>query len=592
MKILLLVTSFNGLSQRVHRELTLMGHSVSVEFAINEETMVEAVELFQPQLIISPFLKQKIPDSIWSKTVCLVLHPGIEGDRGPSALDWAISNRTAEWGVTLLQANEEFDAGDIWGTHNFDLRRAAKSSVYRREVTAYATQLIKQAVLDFECGNFKPRQLTYQGANVQGIERPLMRQTHRQISWDVDTTETIINKINSADSSPGVLDELLGEPCYIYGARASRLLKGKPGELLGQKNGWLCKASSDGAVWFCMAKQVNASDGRLNNIKLPAAQVLAALINTSGRKLKVKTLSEKINDIYWQESNQVAYLFFDIYNGAFDTDQCKELQSALKKLKRRRNKVIVLMGGDDFWCNGIQLNKIEASSDPAKEAMQNIIAIDDLIAEIIYSPKHITIAAVRSGAGAGGAIMPLACDKVILRDGVVLNPHYATMGLFGSEYWTYLLPRRVGEHKARVLMQNCLPVLASEAHSLGMADGLLSEDWDDFHQNIMLYAEQFTQRDIYQNFIKQKSKQLSLAEKTKPLKRYRQQELDIMRDCFMNPNSDFHNLRHAFVQKISPSHTPLNLARHRCKVNMHDKSIMPTNNIHDGLHPVTGEVPI
>jgi putative two-component system hydrogenase maturation factor HypX/HoxX len=29
------------------------------------------------------------------------------------------------------------------------------------------------------------------------------------------------------------------------------------------------------------------------------------------------------------------------------------------------------------------------------------------------------------------------------RAGAVLNPHYRLMGLHGSEYWTYTLPRRV-----------------------------------------------------------------------------------------------------------------------------------------------------
>ena len=39
----------------------------------------------------------------------------------------------------------------------------------------------------------------------------------------------------------------------------------------------------------------------------------------------------------------------------------------------------------------------------------------------------------------------LAADHVIARGDVVLNPYYGHMGgLHGSEYWTYLLPRRVG----------------------------------------------------------------------------------------------------------------------------------------------------
>jgi hypothetical protein len=49
---------------------------------------------------------------------------------------------------------------------------------------------------------------------------------------------------------------------------------------------------------------------------------------------------------------------------------------------------------------------------------------------------RLTIAALGANAGAGGAMMPLACDRIIVRDGVVLNPHYQTMGLHGSEYWT------------------------------------------------------------------------------------------------------------------------------------------------------------
>jgi putative two-component system protein, hydrogenase maturation factor HypX/HoxX len=33
-------------------------------------------------------------------------------------------------------------------------------------------------------------------------------------------------------------------------------------------------------------------------------------------------------------------------------------------------------------------------------------------------------------------MMALAADRVYARDGVVLNPHYKGMGLYGSEYWT------------------------------------------------------------------------------------------------------------------------------------------------------------
>jgi putative two-component system hydrogenase maturation factor HypX/HoxX len=86
------IHSFNSLAQRLYVELTRRGHEVSIEFDINDNVAIEAVALFRPDLIVAPFLKRAIPEAVWRERVCLVVHPGIPGDRGPSALDWAIMN--------------------------------------------------------------------------------------------------------------------------------------------------------------------------------------------------------------------------------------------------------------------------------------------------------------------------------------------------------------------------------------------------------------------------------------------------------------------------------------------------------------------
>ena len=46
------------------------------------------------------------------------------------------------------------------------------------------------------------------------------------------------------------------------------------------------------------------------------------------------------------------------------------------------------------------------------------------------------VTSVGGNAGAGGVMLALGADEVLTREGVVLNPHYRTMGLYGSEYWT------------------------------------------------------------------------------------------------------------------------------------------------------------
>lgn len=76
------------------------------------------------------------------------------------------------------------------------------------------------------------------------------------------------------------------------------------------------------------------------------------------------------------------------------------------------------------------------------QAWLNINAMDDVVRDIITCDTHITVSAVQGNAGAGGVYLAMAADYVVAHEGVVLNPHYKGMGLFGSEYWTYLSGRR------------------------------------------------------------------------------------------------------------------------------------------------------
>ena len=138
MRILLLAHSFNSLTQRLWVELTDAGHDLSLEFDVRDSVTIEAVRMFAPDLVVAPFLKRAIPEDVWKHHRCIVVHPGIVGDRGPSALDWAVLDGESRWGVTALQANAEMDAGDVWASVEFDMRPASKGSLYRNEVTEAA----------------------------------------------------------------------------------------------------------------------------------------------------------------------------------------------------------------------------------------------------------------------------------------------------------------------------------------------------------------------------------------------------------------------------------------------------------------------
>ena len=567
MNILLFASAYNGMCQRVHRELEAENHRVSIELSANEEVMQEAVEQFQPDLIICPFLKHRVPETIWREHLCLIVHPGIEGDRGPSSLDWAIDMERGHWGVTLLQADEEMDAGDIWATQDFPLRDAPKASLYRREVIATAVAGIKKILLEaIQKPDFRPRPLDYSNPNVKGKCLPLMRQDWRKIDWLNDNTATIVKKIHAADSFPGVLDDIAGNTVYLFGARAEyRKTRAKPGELIGYRDGAVCRATRDGAVWIRQMKM--AQHGERTYFKLPSLQVITQQFHNPEYFEHLGVLDSQVQqDITTDIKNGVAYLSFDFYNGAMNTEQCIALLAKLRELRAHADvRVIALLGGEDFWSNGIHLNCIESSSDPAHESWRNINAIDDVVHEIINMENKITVAALRNNAGAGGAIMPLACDSVWAREGVVLNPHYQTMGLYGSEYWTYLLPKRVGQHLAHELTSQCMPILAKAAKAIGMVDQVLPEDWELYHQTLQKACEELTKDELFFATLEQKQQRRIADECVQPLETYRSAELRQMKAIFDNPDSDYHKLRYNFVHKISCGKTPARLINHTAK---------------------------
>ena len=612
MKILFLTHSFNSLAQRLYIELARRGHEVSIEFDINDAVTAQAVELYRPELIVAPFLKRAIPEAVWRNHVCFVVHPGIVGDRGPSALDWAIMRDCPEWGVTVLQANEEMDGGDIWAAETFPMRLAKKSSLYRNEVIEAAVRAVLKAVERSQLGNFTPVPLDYSRPEVHGRLHAPIKQADRAIDWSRDDTRTVLKNIHAADGFPGVLDTLCCEAYYLFDACAEDNLRGsQPGAIIAQRNGAICRATIDGAVWIGHLKRKEDAEHTLNQNCLLGSNPLHAPSQAlplvrgraedappltrggweglesnglSGLKLPA-TLAlgdhladvpevpldpfssyagETYRDIWFEQKNNVGYLHFDFYNGAMSSEQCERLREAYLAATRRDVRVIVLMGGADFWSNGIHLNCIEAAASPADESWRNINAMNDLTRAIVATGSQLTIAALQGNAGAGGVFLSLAADHVYAREGVVFNPHYKGMGnLYGSEYWSYLLPRRVGEARAAALTQNRLPVGAAEAQEMGLIDGCFGTERKDFLARIEQIAEGLAASPDYPALLREKVARRERDEREKPLDAYRAGELQHMKLNFYGFDPSYHVARYNFVYKIPHAWTPLYLARHR-----------------------------
>ncbi len=549
MRILLLCSAFNGLSQRAWIELRELGHDVRVQLAADDGEMVRAVADFDPSLVLCPFLRERVPSEIWAQRRTIIVHPGPQGDRGPSSLDWAIMDSATQWGVTALQAIEEMDAGPIWGSRTFpiDADPPRKGRLYNGSVADVAISLIREVVVKAVDPAFVPEPLDESRGDVTGRLRPLMRQSDRAFSWS-DPTDGVLRRIRAADGSPGVRTTLCGLPVSVFDAHRGSALAGEPGAVLARRHGAVLVRTGDGAIWVGHARRVPGDGTRA--LKLPAVSVLGDQLGACPESLARDDVEQQRcarGEITYRQVDAVGVVSFDFYNGAMSTRQCRRLAAALRYAASRDTRVLAIFGGEVF-SNGIHLNIIEAADDPAAEAWRNINAIDDVCREIIDC-RQLVVAAVGGNAGAGGVMLALGADRVILRDGVVLNPHYRTMGLFGSEYWTYVLPRRIGHRASIELTNRCLPIGAAEAVRIGLADEAFGGQPVEFEHAVLEHASRLASGRRAAGLLAAKAAARRADEERRPLLAYRVEELaEMSRDIF-DDRHGFAAARRAFLDK-------------------------------------------
>ncbi|MFF4319634.1 hydrogenase maturation protein [Streptomyces sp. NPDC001568] len=559
MYVLLVASSFNSLTQRVHAELRDHGHRVAVELALPDVRLTDAVRRHAPDLVIAPMLRTALPEEVWASHTCLIVHPGPVGDRGPSSLDRAVQEQVVRWGVTVLQAGAEMDAGDVWASVECAVPPVGKSDLYRGEIADAAMKAVLLAVDRFACGTHTP--LPQDPATAR--TRPHLRQERRRIDWAVDSTERVLRMLRAADSQPGVRDELLGAEWYLHGGHPEDRLHGRPGELLATRSGAVCRATTDGAVWIPELRAVRPPGGPAQ-VKLPATVALADRLPALRERpapLHTNPGRRTWSDIGYREEGQTGFLSFSFPGGAMSTDRCRRLLAAYRTACTRPTSVLVLGGGRDFFSNGIHLGVIEAAPDPAEESWANINAMDDLVEAVLTTTDRLVVAAIGGNAAAGGAMLALAADEVWCRSGVVLNPHYRLMGLHGSEYWTYTLPRRVGAAVAERLTSQALPLSADAAARLGLVDRTLPCAPAAFAGETARLAARLAALPSTQSRIAAKKGRRERDEAARPLAAYREAELSVMRRTFFDPAAPYHALRRAFVRKETPAATPEHLVR-------------------------------
>ncbi len=538
MKITLLITSFNSISQLVYTYLKDKNHKTDIVFATSL-TRDKEIQDFNPDLILCPFLKHYIPHAIYENYPTFVFHPGIRGDRGAYSLEYALNEKS--WGGVILKVDKNYDGGDIFASFKFEMRDTYKASLYRNEIKKGFFDILDQFFKNYKEDTKTPQ-----------ILNPLHKKPHAKIDWQRDTTKEIVRKINMLDSYPGIEDEILGLTYHLFGAWEEEQLKSdKPKEILAKREGAICISTIDGAVWITHLK---TTDG----FKLPATYVLKEKLK-GVKEVRLPLLFDMSYKTFYEISHtmdgDVAYLCFNFHNGAFMAEQCIRLKYAFEFL-RESAKVIVLIGGRDFFSNGIHLNILEDSKKNGEDGWSNINAMNDLIKSIIFADDVITVASLHQNSGAGGVFLALACDFVVGAKSATINPHYKTLGLSGSEYHTYTLPKRVGRDMATKLLDECLPISTPHAKKIGMIDEVFDDDG--YFKTLREYTQNIIKdEDEFEDFLYEK--QDYLEENEQMIEIAKEDEIKTMYPEFWDKKSPFHKLRYDFVYKVCPTKTPKRL---------------------------------
>lgn len=322
MKILFICTAHNSLSQRLYLSLSQL-HAVTVEYALSDNAMREAVRLAKPDLIICPFLTSRVPNDIYEEYMTLIVHPGPPGDAGPSSLDWVLmgddgsesdatqllqkhtlsENGRPYWGVTVLQAEDEFDAGPVWAYEQFPINidepGLTKSGLYRGPVTRAAVSACLAAVDRINAAaytstpmtppltprssgcvtpavcraihpglqaspQFKELSVGLQKSFLGGptFHRPLLKAGQRDFNINTNNAKEISRRIRCSDSQPGCLSSVLGQNMYIYGGAIEEDVwmttsRAAPGSIIGIRDEAVCiKTTDKRGIWITHIRRV------------------------------------------------------------------------------------------------------------------------------------------------------------------------------------------------------------------------------------------------------------------------------------------------------------------------------------------------
>ena len=161
----------------------------------------------------------------------------------------------------------------------------------------------------------------------------------------------------------------------------------------------------------------------------------------------------------------------DVYN-AFTPEMITEMNDALERIAGENVYALVVTGAGDGFCTGADVTTMPDWSEQPKEEYADFLRDVQNIVRLLRESATPTVAAVNGPAVGAGCDFALACDVRFIAPDAFFREGFVRVGLVPGDGGAWLLPRLIGESKAREYLLTGDDITASDAEDLGLVSGV------------------------------------------------------------------------------------------------------------------------
>ncbi|RDV03738.1 2-(1,2-epoxy-1,2-dihydrophenyl)acetyl-CoA isomerase PaaG [Undibacter mobilis] len=232
---------------------------------------------------------------------------------------------------------------------------------------------------------------------------------------------------------------------------------------------------------------------------------------------------------------------------AFNDAMHEALRAAIDEAEADEDcRAVLLTGAGRAFCSGQDLNDRLLKPGEKPVPRESLEKYYNPLVRRLHALPFPVVAAVNGVAAGAGANIALACDIVIAARSASFTQSFARIGLIPDSGGTYILPRLIGEARARALMLTAEPVPAEQAADWGMIWRCVDDD--QLIPEAIALCEQFAIAPTQGLAL---IKRALDASATNTLDQQLNLERDLQREAVMSP--DYAEGVRAFMEKRKPN---------------------------------------